>query len=544
MKMRFGFPKLLATACLGLGLAAAQAAEPVFDCRAVVETREGPVRGIADAAHSACAFLGVPYAAPPVGDLRLRPPSPPPAHEGVYEAAAVPPVCPQPKYITAGGNLDRISEDCLFLNIWRPARPGKFPVMLWIHGGGFRTGSGGFHIYNGARLAAEQEMVVVTINYRLGWLGFLALPELKEEDPHGTTGNYGILDMLQALRWVQENIAAFGGDPARVTVAGQSAGGLSGCVMLVSPLAEGLFHQVIIQSGPCDQAIPLELGYQRGRDFVAALGCQDQDLLSCLRAQPAEKFIPKGENLILSGGMTFGPHQDGYVLTTDPISALARGDYRRVPLLIGTTRDEIKLYTLTIPGTGLVPRFAVKKILRRLAGPEYYEEVMRLYTFQEFRRPLNLFHAVATDTALGSRAYQVAELAAPAAPVFLYRFDWDETRLPHKAGAFHSLEVPFVFGGLNLDFTLAKLVANKKTVAAAQPLVNQIMAYWGNFVRTGDPNGEGLPLWPAYHTSDQLRLHLDTEITVQTLPAKELERYEVLNRFTLQGMKAVPRAPE
>jgi len=516
-------------------------AEEKPTCEEPVATTEGLVQGFADPDHAACGFLGLRYAAPPVGELRFKPPEPPKPHEGVYDATQTAPACPQPKFITAGGNLDQISEDCLFLNIWRPARAGSFPVMLWIHGGGFRTGSGGFQIYDGARLAAEQGIVVVTINYRLGWLGFLALPELRQEDPRQTTGNYGALDMIQALRWAHDNIAAFGGDPERVTVSGQSAGGLSACVMMASPLAADLFDQAIIQSGPCDQAIPLELGYQRGREFAATLGCQEKDVLACLRSQPLEKLVPKGENLILSGGMTFGPHQDGYLLATDPVTTMEQGNYRQVPVLIGTTRDEIKLYTLTIPGTSLVPRFEVKKILRGLAGP-YYEGMIGLYSFDDYRRPINLFHAVATDTALGSRAYHVAELVSPDAPVYYYRFDWDDTRFPHKTGAFHSLEVPFVFGGLNLDFTLAKLVANRKTVAAAQPLVDQIMAYWGNFVRTGNPNGEGLPEWPAYNTIDKLRLHLDSEITVQPVPAQEIERYDFLNRFTLQGMKAVPRS--
>jgi para-nitrobenzyl esterase len=529
----------LALGCFGLWASLALA-EPAGVCSQELKTEQGLIRGRADADYAACAWKGVPYAQPPVGQLRWRAPLAPLFHEGVQEADAVGAACPQPKLITAGGELGRMDEDCLYLNIWGPQQSGRFPVMLWIHGGGFRTGSGGFAIYDGARLAAERGVVVVTINYRLGHLGFLALPELAREDPHRSAGNYALLDMIQSLDWVQKNIAGFGGDPHNVTVFGQSAGGLSACVMMASPLAEGLFHKVIIESGPCDQAESLDQGYEKGRQLAAALGCTGPQALECLRAKPMAALVPKGGNLVLTGGMTFIPHLDGYLLKQDALACLHAKDYHRVPVLIGTTRDEIKLYTLTIPGTSLIPRFAMTRLLRKLCGP-MYDTVAKLYPYSEYRHPINVFHAMATDMAIASRAYDLAETVSGDVPVYLYRFDWDETRFPNKTGAFHSLEVPFVFGRLNLDFTLAKLVANKKVVKSAQPLVAEVMAYWTNFAKTGDPNGEGLPPWPKYNAQEKLRLHLDQPISVQRVSDKDLERFQFLNQYAIQGLTASPK---
>lgn len=539
--MRFNYRQAVALSmgwvCLFSSLVPAKAAEV---CSREVKTEQGLIRGLPDPNYAACAWKGVAYAAPPVGNLRWRAPLPPLPHEGVQEASAVGAACPQPKQITAGGELERMDEDCLTLNIWRPQQSGRFPVMLWIHGGGFRTGSGAFAIYDGARLAAEREVVVVTINYRLGHLGFLALPELAQEDPHRSSGNYALLDMIQALTWVRKNIAGFGGDPNNVTVFGQSAGGLSACVMMASPLAEGLFHKVIIESGPCDQAESLDQGYERGRQLASALGCGGPNAVECLRAKPMTALVPKGGNLVLTGGMTFVPHLDGYLLKQDALACLHEKDYHRVPVLIGTTRDEVKLYTLTIPGTSLIPRFVMTRLLRKLTGP-MYDDAARLYPYSEYRHPINVFHALATDMAIGSRAYDLAETVSGDAPVYLYRFDWDQTRFPNKTGAFHSLEVPFVFGRLNLDFTLAKLVANKKVVKAAQPLVVEVMAYWTNFAKTGNPNGPGLPQWPAYNPQEKLRLHLDEPISVQRVPEKEIERYQFLNQYAISGLTARPK---
>jgi para-nitrobenzyl esterase len=521
-----------------MGLSGAAFAAEV--CSTPVETAQGLIAGQQDKDYSACSWKGVPYAAPPVDDLRWKAPQPPLAHAGILEAFAPGAACMQPELITAGGDLTNMSEDCLTLNIWRPNKSGQFPVMFWIHGGGFRTGSGGFDIYDGARLAAEQDVMVVTINYRVGWQGFLALPELVEEDPNNSAGNYAHLDQIQALRWVRQNIEAFGGDPNNVTVFGQSAGGVSGSVMMTSPLAKGLLHKLIIQSGPCDQAESLEKGYEKGRAWVKEVGCDGPDVLECLRSKPAEEVTSEGGNLILTGGVFFMPHYDGYVLDKDPVSYMKAGEYPPMPLLIGTTRDEVMLYTLTIPGTLLMPRFTVDSIMRKLTGPAY-DDMMSLYSYRDYKHPIDFFHQVATDMALTSRAYMIAETVSKDAPVYMYRFDWDETRVPAKMGAFHSLDVPFVFGALDLDFTLAKLVANKKTIDKALPLVGDIMTYWANFAKNGDPNGDGLEYWPQYNSSGKLRLHLDTPIDYAPIEDIEIERFEMMNRYDIEGMYARER---
>lgn len=506
-------------------------------CSDSVPTTEGPVAGMESDGHGSCAFLGVPYAAPPVGGLRFRATEPALDREGVFDATRPAAACPQPELITAGGDLERMGEDCLTLNIWRPNKSGTFPVMVWVHGGGFRTGSGSFDIYNGARLAAERDVVVVTLNYRLGYLGFLALPELAEEDPNGSAGNYGMLDIVEALKWVEANIANFGGDPDNVTLFGQSAGGVSTAVMLVSPLTEGLIDKAIIQSAPCDQAETMEAGFEKGRAFLEEKGCLGPGALECLRGLPVEDVTSEGGNLVLTGGMNFMPHLDGYVIGQDPVSAMKAGEYKRVPVMIGSTKDEIKLYTLTIMGTSLISRPMMDDIMRDLTG-EAYEETMEHYSYSEFKHPINLFHQVATDFAMASRAYDVAETVSDEVPLYWYRFDWDETRWPQKMGAFHSLEVPFVFGALDLDFTLAKIVANKKVIDKAKPLVSDVMSYWANFAHTGDPNGPGLVEWPPYNSADKPRLHIDDPCSVRPVGEKDIGRFEYMNRYSLSGLNA------
>lgn len=512
---------LLAAGLMFSGPAIAVESDP---CAGPAPTREGLVRGHAEKDHAACAWKGVPYAAPPVGELRWRAPVPPPAREGTFAADEVGWACPQKESLTSGGEAKGFSEDCLTLNIWSPRKSGAFPVMVWFHGGGFRQGSGTYEMYNGARLAAERDVVLVSINYRLGELGFLALPELAAEDPHGSTGNYGLLDQIQALRWVQENIAGFGGDPAKVTIFGQSAGGISVCALLCSPPARGLFQRAINMSGPCDMLHTKDAGHKYGRELLKQTGCEGPAALECLRKKPVSAFLGSGGNLMLEGGPAFTPHLDGYVIPDWPLKEIRDGQSVKVPLMLGSTKDELRLYTMMFPGLGMWPRGLVNAATRLLAGPNA-GEMLALYSYSEFRRPVDLLIAVMTDAVFASRAYDLAEAWSKDNPVYFYRFDWHQTRFPNKMGAFHGLDIPLVFGALTLDSNLAKMLTTPKAIKDGEVLSEQMMSYYTNFAKTGDPNGAGLPPWPRYSSEQKTRMYLDNPPRAAALTDDELRRY-------------------
>jgi len=524
---------------LGLMISVRSLAAEEFLCSNPVPTAEGPVIGAAEPGVPACVYKGIPYSAPPIGELRWRAPQPALPHSGAFPANTFGASCPQDELLTSGGESAAFSEDCLNLNIWTPQKPGRYPVMVWIHGGAFREGAGTYEMYNGGRLAGERNMVIVTLNYRIGFLGFLALPELAAEDPHGSTGNYGILDQIRALQWVHDNIAGFQGDPGKVTIFGQSAGGMSVCTLLASPLAAGLFHQAIPMSGGCDTSVTLEKGFKQGEKFAADLQCPGEDRLDCLRQKPADALVPKGGNLVLQGisggGISHSPAIDGYMLLDNPINSLRAGKYNRVPVMLGHTRDEIRLYTLIIPGVSLLSRSTVNKLLHRLLGSKT-DQVMALYSYQDFRNPSRLLFAVADDAFI-AQGYAAAEALAPQTPVFLYRFDWDQTRFPGKMGSFHGLDIPFVFGAMDLNSRIARILASKKTYDKARPLSEQMMSYYTNFARTGDPNGKGLPAWPAYTLERKDRVYFDLpEIFAAPLSEQEIKRYGFFAKFGLDDL--------
>jgi para-nitrobenzyl esterase len=505
-------------------------------CSRLISTTEGPVQGITEPESGACAWKGIPYAAPPVGELRFRAPRPPAVRSALWEASQVGFACPQAESLTSGGEARGFDEDCLTLNIWAPDKSGSFPVMFFIHGGGFRQGTGTYEMYNGGRLAMAEEVVVVTINYRLGALGFLALPELSAEDPDNQSGNYGLLDQIRALQWVRDNIAGFGGDPGNVTIFGQSAGGMSVVYLLVSPRAHGLFHRAIDMSGPYDMIRPLAEGYEQGRALAATLGCAESpDITACLRSLPALAFVPKEGNMMLEGGPSMAPRLDGKIVPDDPLALVRAGSFHRVPVMIGSTREELKLYTMMFSGLGLWPRTTVNTVLRWIAG-ENAPDIRARYSYDDYRRPYDLLIAALSDAAITSKGFTLAEALAPQVPTYLYRLDWDETRFPHKMGAFHGLDLPLVFNALTLDSKLAKMLANKKAVASGAPLSEQMMSYFANFARAGDPNGPGLTSWPAYDTTDRVRMIFDNPVSAGPIPPDELERYRFFGERSIEDL--------
>jgi para-nitrobenzyl esterase len=491
-------------------------------CDAPVETGAGMVRGKEGPVAGVCTYQGIPYAAPPVGELRWKRPSPHPGWSGVREALEFGPQCPQPQGPPRAATMPiASSEDCLTLNIWRPAKSGRFPVMLWIHYGGAVEGSGSDEITQGAHLAAEKDVVVVTINYRLGILGFLPLPDLAQEDPHGSTGNYGSLDMIQALTWVRDNIAEFSGDPGNVTLLGCSAGGTSICYLLAAPPAEGLFHRAIIETGTC-AVIPLAEAYSHIDELLEAVGCPQDNLLPCLRAKPAEE-------LIATLGKSFSPLGiiDGYFLPAKPIELFRQGQYHHVPVMVGTNKDEENIELITDPSRLFSSPRATAAKMRNFWG-DAADEIMKMYSADGYRWPYQRWLASATDC-IGSRAFAVAEAISGQTPVYLYRFDWDQEQWGGMWGAFHGLEVPLVFGNLDLKrlkFSSFKGYPNPPAARRAAPLSARMMSYWTNFAKNGDPNGEGLPPWPQYRPEHKDRIYLDNPISTAPLSAPEIERYQ------------------
>jgi len=496
-------------------------------CAEPVMTANGPVSGTNEPGTAACSYKGIPYAAPPVGPLRFRPPEPPPSHQQIYLADHFGPWCVQP---VVWGTYERysskfeISEDCLTLNIWRPAKRGSFPVMFWIHGGGLENGSAAIGMYQGGRLAGAEEVVVVTINYRLGVFGFLAHPELSAEDPHHSSGNYGFLDQLAALTWVHNNIAAFSGDPNNVTVFGNSAGGWSVCSMLASPLATGLFHQAIIQSGGCDATKPLAEGEAEGRKLAHELKCPDEQAAACLRAKTIKEMLSlpasaaQANNLfdLQEALLKYGWRlkEDGWALPNTPIEALRSGQFNRVPLLVGSVRDEGKVFTVDLPGVRLAPIPLIRWVMRKSFGAPMLADIEELYPFKDYRRPLDAMIYALGDATLACKCYDAAEAVANYPPVYYYRFDYDRHLAPHLFGAAHGIEIPFVFN--TLDQPTENIFFTKQLAKKADPLSQSMMNYWANFARTGNPNGPGLLNWPPYDNEHRLRMYFDLPRNVKT----------------------------
>ncbi|HEX9107959.1 MAG TPA: carboxylesterase family protein, partial [Longimicrobiales bacterium] len=462
---------------------------------APVRTRSGLVAGKATSQPGVRAYLGIPYAAAPVGDLRWRPPRPATAWSGVRAADGFAPACMQPGPAAFGPwTLEfllrgPVSEDCLYLNVWTAAAAGgrgrtePRPVFVWIHGGAFTGGSGDVPVYDGARLAARG-LVVVTINYRLGALGFLAHPELSAESPEHACGNYGLLDQVAALRWVHDNIRAFGGDPARVTIAGQSAGAISVFLLTASPAARGLFQRAIIESGPGGLAA---MGLASARsttrpradaegDGVALARALGAASIAQLRALPASAFLPSGGG----SALRFGPVVDGLFLSENPADVFAAGRQNDVPTLTGLNADEGSAF----PGYGKATAAAFRQQAQQRWG-DRAARFLALYPAGSDEEAGRSQVESGRDAGSAGVTALLRERARTArTPAFAYYFDraipWPEHP---EFGAFHTAEVPYVFGTLD--------VLPRPWTDADRRLSETMMSYWVNFAARGDPNGAG-----------------------------------------------------
>lgn len=482
-----------------------------------VEVETGVVRG-ADDGFGVRSWLGIPYAAPPVGTLRWKPPQRPASWEGTRDATKPGFKCPQNTVITSGGG----AEDCLVLNVWTPSQPSAqpLPVMVWIHGGAFIFGAGSDPFYSGAELARTRGVVVVTINYRLGGLGFLAHPALAAEDPaHPTSGNYGLLDQIAALEWVQRNIDAFGGDRARVTLFGESAGGFSTCVHYANPATASLFSAAIIQSGACTSGGLEQTRVQAEADGLAfgeRLGCpgSDASALACLReaidfavldgtALPPISQQPPGGFFYANVPPNTLPNVDGIVLPVPIEDRLAAGDFPARPLIIGTNGDEGQLFHANILSNLVMTEQDYIDALGRRFGTTNAQTIAQRYAVAGFSSPNDALAAVSSDAFFICPARRNAKaIAAVGAPVYRYTFERAlEQPLIADLGAFHSAEIPFVFGVE--AYPLGK-------VGSATALADAMQTYWTSLATTGVPGDD----WPVFDASETVRV-LDVPLSSQ-----------------------------
>ncbi len=487
----------------------------------VVFTERGPLRGQVSAGGRA--FRGIPYVKPPVGALRWRPPEVESAcWPGVRESVSFGARCPQidqqqGQAFDAGAPVEG-SEDCLTVNVFTPAGVGRdagLPVMAFIHGGGNTGGSASesagnvanVTIYDGTALAQRGNVIVVTMQYRLGVLGYLTMPVLDDESDAGVSGNYGLQDQQAALKWVQRNVASFGGDPSRVLLFGESAGSVNTCTHLAMPGSAGLFHRALMQSGSCVSALQPAVRRAEAALWLPGTGCTTAgDVPACLRALTPEQLIRAYPVPIVVGGrrppVSWGPVVDGKVLPQVPADAIRAGTHHKVPIVIGSNSEETGVSTPLIT-TEAEYRAAVTG----LVGAALTDRVMMLYPSATYGTPRRALVQVTTDAFFGCQARIASRVAARGQPgVPVYRYLFSRAIVPAR-GAFHGLELSYVFQ------KLSELLPMPPAVDVA--VEASILGAWTRFAATGDPNGGSLPIWPVVSAPEPF-LRLDSMVTTGT----------------------------
>ncbi|MGC2332222.1 MAG: carboxylesterase family protein [Candidatus Acidiferrales bacterium] len=496
-----GLPQAVSLSILALALASPSPAA----IKDPVRVEQGLLAGADGRSPNVRVYRGIPFAVPPVDDLRWKPPQPAAPWQGVRQATQFGNACAQPPFPSDrlyGDSPPPISEDCLYLNIWTPAKSAddRLPVMVWIHGGGFDHGTGAAAGYDGENLASKGA-VVVTINYRLGIFGFLALPELTAESPHHSSGNYALLDQIAALEWVQRNIAAFGGDPSRVTIFGESAGSGSVSVLMASPLASGLFTRAIGESGGDFGPLPsLADAEKQGQKLAAKFGAT-QDVLKSLRAQGAKALLQASSGDDDDAEVIV----DGWVLPQSVYSIFAVGKQNDVPIIVGNNSDEATIF-LRSNGTVTPASFAAdaRKHYGSLAQqfleaypPGSSDETATAATYAAFRDrwfgwDMRIWARMETETG-HHRAYRYYFSRVPPGP-------------GSRLGAFHGSDLAYVFE--NFPFRIFYQDVDKQ-------LGETIATYWVNFARTGNPNGPTVPVWPIYDPEKDNVLDLGDQVSVK-----------------------------
>jgi para-nitrobenzyl esterase len=486
-----------------------------------VSVDSGSISGtLEDGVH---VFKGVPFAAPPVGDLRWKAPQAVTKWEGVRECTEYGKSCPQDPYPAGSMFAQRApepqSEDCLYLNVWTTSldAQAKQPVMVWIHGGGLTRGSGANTVYDGSNLA-RKGVVLVTINYRLGPFGYLAHPELTKESDKKSSGNYGVLDQIAALQWVERNIERFGGDKHRVTIFGESAGSWSVNVLVASPLAKGLFHRAIGQSGGSfGPGMALASAEEAGIELMQAAGAES---LEQLRALSPEQLLRAGNGNGGGGARRgrMGPNVDGWVLPDEIRNIFAAGRQNDVPVIVGSNANEMT--SLTAPAMIPRTREAYAKQMQEELG-DLAGQLDALYPAADDADVPRAWLDNRRDRAFTVQMRAWARMTGTGdSPAYLYFF----TRVPPIAnsqyfGAFHAAEIAYVFDNLDRLPTQYGEVDHE--------LADALSSYWVNFAATGDPNGKGLPHWPAYTRDDEAYQELgDTIETRNHLLSQQLDFWE------------------
>ena len=477
----------------------------------IVATTSGQVRGAEK--DGVLRFKGIPFAAPPVGPLRWKPPQPVEPWSGVREATTFGPMAPQVagglEAMLGAGSMAQ-GEDCLYLNVTTPACDDRGrAVMVWIHGGGYTTGAGSIPWYSGVAMARHDDVVVVSLNYRLGALGFLHLAGLGEA--YAGSGNAGLLDQVAALRWVRENAAAFGGDPANVTVFGESAGAMSIGCLLGLPDAAGLFRRALPQSGAAQAVQQPGEAEATAIGLAAAAGVTVEDLpdLGLDALLQAQQQVNASRLGGFSGGdgplLPFSPVVDGVVLPRHPLEAIADGSAAGVDLLTGTTAEEFRLFTVMLQQE--VTDEALRRRVGRVVGDDRVGEVLDVYREEHPGADNEALAAfVATDWVFRAPAERLLEAHHPHGPTWSYRFAWRSTAFDGRLGACHALDIPFCFDSVNRGGSEWFL---GEATPGAVSLAGGMRSAWASFARTGTPVGDGLPPWPAWDPERRSTMVLD-----------------------------------
>jgi para-nitrobenzyl esterase len=506
--MKFQMPIFMALALFAAALPLCAIDDPV-------RVENGLLSGASGASPDVRVYKGVPFAAAPTGDLRWKGPRPAPFWQGVRTATEFSAACyqtPYPKASIYYLDPEPMSEDCLYLNVWTAAKSSKErrPVMVWIHGGGLTRGSGAVPFYDGEALA-KKGVVLVTINYRLGIFGFFAHPELTKESDRNASGNYALLDQIAALEWVKKNIAAFGGDPKRVTIFGESAGSWSVNYLMATPLARGLFQRVIGESGGAFGMMKkLAEVEESGKKFAAS---QHADSIAALRAKPAEELLKA------SSAASFPPNVDGWMLPEDVYTIFSKGKQIDVPLIAGSNADEGKSLA-PWPTTGKAASFVEQS---RSRFSDKTDEFLKLYPAGSDEEAMASHYASFRDFSFGwqMRTWVRMQAKTGKSKAFLYYFD----RVPPgpdsgRYGAFHASEIAYVF---------ENLLPPRPWEDVDRKLSEAVSSYWVNFAATGDPNGKGLAKWPPYKESRDVALDLGDKIG--PLPALHKAALDFLDTY-------------